>query len=57
MTDIGIDTALSVPIYRQLKNWCSNICCNAFIIWISLWFSGGEKEVDGNMIMDSQAIK
>ena len=29
---------------------------HAFIIWLAYGFSGGEKEIDGNMIMDSQAI-
>ena len=57
MTDIGIDTALSVPIYRQLKKTgVPTFAAMPLSFGLAYGFSGGEKEVDGNMIMDSQAL-
>ncbi len=57
MTDIGIDTGLSVPIYRQLKKTgVPTFAAMPLSFGLAYGFSGGEKEVDGNMIMDSQAI-
>ena len=57
MTDIGIDTALSVPIYRQLKKTgVPTFAAMPLSFGLAYGFSGGEKEVDGNMIMDSQTM-
>ena len=57
MTDIGIDTGLSVPIYRQLKKTgVPTFAAMPLSFGLAYGFSGGEKEVDGNMIMDSQAL-
>ena len=57
MTDIGMDTALSVPIYRQLKKTgVPTFAAMPLSFGLAYGFSGGEKEVDGNMIMDSQAL-
>ena len=57
MTDIGIDTALSVPIYRQLKKTgVPTFAAMPLSFGLAYGFSGGEKEVDGNMIMDSQVL-
>ena len=57
MTDIGIDTALSVPIYRQLKKTgVPTFAAMPLSFGLAYGFSGGEKEVDGNLIMDSQAL-
>ena len=57
MTDIGLDTAMSVPIYRQLKKvGVPSFAAMPLSFGLAYGFSGGEKEVDGNMIMDSQAL-
>ncbi len=57
MTDIGIDTGLSYPIYKQLKKvGVPNFAAMPLSFGLAYGFSGGEKEIDGNMIMDSQAI-
>ena len=57
MTDIGLDTAMSVPIYRQLKKvGVPSFAALPLSFGLAYGFSGGEKEVDGNMIMDSQAL-
>ena len=57
MTDIGIDTALSVPIYRQLKKTgVPTFAAMPLSFGLAYGFSGGEKEVDGNMIMDSETM-
>ena len=57
MTDIGIDTALSVPIYKQLKKvGVPSFAAMPLSFGLAYGFSGGEKEIDNNMIMDSQAI-
>ena len=57
MTDIGIDTGLSFPIYKQLKKvGVPSFAAMPLSFGLAYGFSGGEKEIDGNMIMDSQAI-
>jgi len=57
MTDIGLDTAMSVPIYRQLKKvGVPSFAAMPLSFGLAYGFSGGEKEVDGNLIMDSQAL-
>ncbi len=57
LTDIGIDTALSFPIYKQLKKaGVPSFAAMPLSFGLAYGFSGGEKEIDGNMIMDSQAI-
>ena len=57
MTDIGIDTGLSFPIYKQLKKvGVPTFAAMPLSFGLAYGFSGGEKEVDGNMIMDSQAL-
>ena len=57
MSDIGIDTALSFPIYKQLKKvGVPSFAAMPLSFGLAYGFSGGEKEVDGNMIMDSQAL-
>ena len=57
ITDIGIDTGLSFPIYKQLKKvGVPTFAAMPLSFGLAYGFSGGEKEIDGNMIMDSQAI-
>jgi hypothetical protein len=57
MTDIGIDTGLSFPIYKQLKKvGVPSFAAMPLSFGLAYGFSGGEKEIDNNMIMDSQAI-
>ena len=57
MTDIGLDTAMSYPIYKQLKKTgVPTFAAMPLSFGLSYGFSGGEKEVDGNMIMDSEAL-
>ena len=57
ITDIGIDTGLSFPIYKQLKKvGVPSFAAMPLSFGLAYGFSGGEKEIDGNMIMDSQAI-
>jgi hypothetical protein len=57
MTDIGIDTALSFPIYKQLKKvGVPSFAAMPLSFGLAYGFSGGEKEIDNNMLMDSQAI-
>jgi hypothetical protein len=57
ITDIGIDTGLSVPIYKQLKKvGVPSFAAMPLSFGLAYGFSGGEKEIDNNMLMDSQAI-
>jgi hypothetical protein len=57
IADIGIDTGLSFPIYKQLKKvGVPSFAAMPLSFGLAYGFSGGEKEIDGNMIMDSQAI-
>ena len=57
ITDIGIDTGLSFPIYKQLKKvGVPTFAAMPLSFGLAYGFSGGEKEIDGNMIMDSQAL-